>query len=41
MNPWPFILGAYGLTLVATLGLAWSSFRAMRRAETDAEKPAR
>jgi hypothetical protein len=41
VNPWPFILGAYGLTLAGSLSLAWSSLRAMRRAETDAESLAR
>jgi hypothetical protein len=36
MNPWSFILGAYGLTLAGTLGLAGWSWRAMRRAEREA-----
>ena len=37
MNPWPFIIAAYALTLwtVAALGL-WS-WRTMARAESDAE----
>jgi heme exporter protein CcmD len=37
MNHWPFILGAYALTLVATLGLIGWSWAAMRRAEAEAE----
>lgn len=37
MNHWPFILGAYGLTVIGTLGLTYFSWIAMRRAEADAE----
>jgi hypothetical protein len=33
MSQWPFILGAYAVTLIGTLGLAGWSFAAMRRAE--------
>lgn len=33
MNPWPFVLAAYGLTLTGAGLLAWLSWRAMRRAE--------
>jgi hypothetical protein len=36
MNPWPFILLAYGMTFVGTAGLVWRSFAAMRRAEAEA-----
>ena len=36
MSPWPFVIAAYALTLVGTLGLAWVSYAAMRRAEGDA-----
>jgi hypothetical protein len=36
MNPWPFIIISYGLTLLGTIGLAWASLVAMRRAESDA-----
>ena len=38
MNPWPFIVAAYALTLAGTLVLVGASWRAMRRAEGDAEK---
>ena len=37
MNHWPFILGAYGATLLGTVALTWWSWSAMRRAEADAE----
>ena len=37
MNHWPFILGAYGFTAVAVLALVFASWRAMRRAEAEAE----
>ena len=33
MSHWPFIVGAYVVALVGTLGLAGWSFAAMRRAE--------
>ena len=36
MNHWPFVIGAYAFTLVGTIGLAWTSFAAMRRAEAAA-----
>ncbi|HEX8240047.1 MAG TPA: heme exporter protein CcmD [Allosphingosinicella sp.] len=36
MTHWPFILGAYALALVCTLGLTGWSFAAMRRAEREA-----
>ena len=36
MNPWPFVIIAYALTLAGTIGLAWASFAAMRRAEREA-----
>ncbi len=36
MNPWPFIIAAYALTLVGTLGVTAWSFAAMRRAEAAA-----
>ena len=36
MNPWPFIIGAYALTLAAVPGLALWSWAAMRRAEAEA-----
>ena len=37
MNHWPFIIAAYGVTILSTLTLVLFSFAAMRRAETDAE----
>jgi hypothetical protein len=36
VNPWPFVIAAYALTLLGTVGLTWASFAAMRRAEADA-----
>jgi hypothetical protein len=33
MSHWPFIVGAYAVTLIGTLGLVGWSFAAMRRAE--------
>jgi hypothetical protein len=37
MNQWSFVIAAYGLAVLATLGLvAWSYF-AMRSAETNAD----
>lgn len=38
MNPWPFVIGAYAVALVATGVLTALSWRAMRRAEADAER---
>jgi len=38
MNPWPFIIGAYAVTALGTLGLTLWSWAAMRRAEADAAK---
>ncbi len=37
MNHWPFIIGAYGLTLLGTIGVTLWSWSAMRRAEADAD----
>ena len=37
MNQWAFVLAAYGLVIATTLALVASSWRAMRRAEADAE----
>ena len=37
MNPWPFVIAAYAITLLATLVLLVLSLTAMRRAETDVE----
>lgn len=33
MNPWPFVIAAYALTLAGTAALAVASWMAMRRAE--------
>ncbi|HEX8643487.1 MAG TPA: heme exporter protein CcmD [Allosphingosinicella sp.] len=41
MNHWPFILGAYALTVLATLGLLGGSWAAMRRAERQADAAGR
>lgn len=38
MNHWPFIISAYALTIVGTLGVALWSWAAMRRAEAEAEQ---
>ena len=38
MNPWPFIVGAYLLSAIGTVGLTWWSWAAMRRAEAEAAK---
>ncbi len=38
MNPWPFVIGAYAIALVATVALTALSWRAMRRAEAEAER---
>ncbi len=37
MSHWPFIVAAYGLTLVGTLGVTVWSWSAMRRAEAEAD----
>ena len=37
MNPWPFIIAAYALTLFATAGLALWSWASMRRAEAESD----
>jgi Heme exporter protein D (CcmD) len=36
VNHWLFVAAAYALTVVGTVGLAWSSYRDMRRAEAAA-----
>ena len=38
MNPWPFVIAAYALTLLATAALVVSSWRSMRKAEAAAEQ---
>ena len=37
MNPWPFVIAAYALTVAGTGGLLLASWRAMTRAEADAD----
>lgn len=37
MSHWPFIIGAYAVTLVGTAGVTFWSWSAMRRAERDAD----
>ena len=37
MSPWPFVIAAYALTFLGTVGLALWSWLAMRRAEAAAE----
>jgi hypothetical protein len=37
MNPWPFVIAAYALTAIGTLGLTLWSFLTMRRAEAEAD----
>jgi heme exporter protein CcmD len=38
MNPWPFVIGAYAVALVATAALLLLSYASMRRAERDSDK---
>jgi len=38
MNPWPFIVAAYALTALGTIGLTLWSWVPMRRAEAEAAK---
>jgi hypothetical protein len=37
VDPWPFILAAYALTVLGTAGMTLWSLVSMRRAEADAE----
>jgi heme exporter protein D len=37
MNQWAFVIGAYGLTLLATVALIVASWTSMRRSEAAAE----
>ena len=37
LDPWPFILAAYALTILGTLAVTLHAWRAMRKAERDAE----
>ena len=38
MNPWPFVIAAYGVTAIAVAALLLWSYRSMRRAEAAAAK---
>jgi heme exporter protein CcmD len=38
MNPWPFVIAAYALTLLATAALVLQSWRSMRTAEAAVER---
>lgn len=37
MNPWPFIIAAYGLTGLGAVAISMLSYLAMRRAEKKAD----
>ena len=37
MNPWPFVIAAYGITTALTTALLLWAFASMRRAETAAD----
>ena len=37
MNPWPFVIAAYGVAILATGGLILWAYTSMRRAEAAAE----
>ena len=37
MNHWPFIIAAYSLTAIGTLGVVGWAYAAMRRAESKGE----
>ncbi len=38
MNPWPFVIAAYAVALIATAGLIAWAYASMRRAEAAADK---
>ena len=38
MNPWPFVVAAYAVTIVAVAVLVWWAYASMRRAEAAADK---
>jgi hypothetical protein len=38
MNPWPFVIAAYAVTLAGTAGLLIASFASMRRGEAEADR---
>ncbi len=37
MNPWPFVIAAYAITMLAVAGLLLWSYRSMRRSEAAAD----
>ena len=37
MNPWPFVIAAYAVTILAVAGLLWWAYASMRRAEAAAD----
>jgi hypothetical protein len=37
MNPWPFVIAAYGVTIALTIALLVWGFASMRRAEAAAD----
>ena len=37
MNPWPFVVAAYGVAIALTVALLLWSFASMRRAEAAAD----
>jgi hypothetical protein len=37
MNPWPFVIAAYGVTVLATAALVGWAYVSMRRAEAAAD----
>jgi hypothetical protein len=37
VNPWPFVLAAYAVSLIGTAGLTLASYAGMRRAEAAAD----
>jgi heme exporter protein CcmD len=41
MNAWPFVIGAYGICLITTLGLVTWSWLSLRRAEEQVDSLSR
>jgi hypothetical protein len=37
VNPWPFVIAAYAVTILLTAALALWAYRSMRRAEAAAD----
>ena len=38
MNPWPFVIAAYAVAIIATAGLILWAYASMRRAEAAADE---